>query len=151
MDTCVLTDDIIAALARGRPSSLLMAMRQRMVRGFVSDAVWAEVPRVLEDRKREGGRFDLEAAFRRWWRFYIPQIDVVDTDHLPADERVRILASRDASDIGSLALLLTKDSDLLASGLAHEDWAKVRTALGKVGPAEKSAAEKISGCRHCCI
>ncbi|MFE9889809.1 hypothetical protein [Streptomyces scopuliridis] len=37
-------------------------MRHGTLRGFIPHYVWAEVPRVLADRKREGGTFDLARA-----------------------------------------------------------------------------------------
>jgi hypothetical protein len=152
-DSCVLTEDVIAALYRRKPSSLLAAMRQGTIRGFIPHHVWAEVPRVLEDRKLEGGAFYLDAAWSLWWSQYVPHLYVVCTDHLPITEQARILARRDISDVGSLtllsvlapAVLLTSDPDLLDSGLAHGNWKQVRAALGKVGPAEESAQRQVRG------
>ncbi|MCZ0999704.1 hypothetical protein O1M63_18815 [Streptomyces mirabilis] len=63
-DTSVLTSDITAALKRGKPSSILAGMRHGTLRGFIPHCVWAEVPRVLADRKNEGGDFDLVKAER---------------------------------------------------------------------------------------
>lgn len=82
-DASALTSDIIAATHRGRLSSFVAGMRDRTVRGFITPGVWAEVPRVLEDRWNEGGQFDLEAAQRLWWDTYIPVLHVACTGELP--------------------------------------------------------------------
>lgn len=150
-DTCVLTSDIIAALNRGRPSSLLASMRFGTVHGYITHRVWAEAPRVLEDRAREGGQFDLQAAWDLWWSAYVPVLYVVDVGASAADEPpVRKLRQRDASDAETLALqivlapaaLLSTDSDLLDSGLVYPDWVQARSALGKLGLAEQDAREQ---------
>ncbi|MGW6569801.1 hypothetical protein [Streptomyces sp. NPDC054975] len=46
-------------------------MRYGTLRRFIPHCVWAEVPRVLADRKNEGGEggdFDLLAAEALWWQ-----------------------------------------------------------------------------------
>lgn len=50
LDTSVLTSDVIAATHRETPSSLVAGMRDGTYQGFIARHVWAEVPRVLEDR-----------------------------------------------------------------------------------------------------
>ncbi|MEU9313455.1 hypothetical protein [Streptomyces sp. NPDC048256] len=75
-DTSVLTSDVVSALGRGKPSSILTGMQHGTLRGFIPHYVWAEVPRVLADRKREGGAFDFRAAEDLWWRHYIPLLHV---------------------------------------------------------------------------
>lgn len=62
LDTSILTTDIISAINRRGPTSLTAAMRHHTYRGFISHRVWAEVPRVLEDRAQEGEVFDLHRA-----------------------------------------------------------------------------------------
>jgi hypothetical protein len=143
-DCSVLTSDIIAATRRSRPSSFVAAMRQGTIRGFITHQVWAEVPRVLEDRQRKGGAFDLAAALRIWWYTYVPLLFTVDTDRLPFTPEAEQLAKEDPSDVGMLQLhgvlgpaaLITNDGDLRRSGLAHEDWGRLRAAVGQVDGAE---------------
>lgn len=146
LDTGVLTTEIISALKRPGPSSLLRALRSGLVRGFIPHHVWAEVPRVLEQRHRGHGEFDLAAAQRMWWSAYVPVIYVVSTDHLPVSEKASALALRDPSDVGSLLLLevlapaslWAEDKDLVDSGLACAVWREVRAALGLISAAEES-------------
>ncbi|GHF35348.1 hypothetical protein GCM10017566_05150 [Amycolatopsis bartoniae] len=61
-----LTSDIVAATHRHRDSSLVTEMHRGTLRGFVTHHVWSEISRVLEDRARESGDFDLDAALRLW-------------------------------------------------------------------------------------
>ncbi|MFF9186438.1 PIN domain-containing protein [Streptomyces misionensis] len=68
IDTSVLTSHITAALKRRQPSAILAGMQHGTPRGFIPHYVWAEVPRVLADRTREDGVFDLAAAERLWCR-----------------------------------------------------------------------------------
>jgi hypothetical protein len=103
-DTSVLTQDITAALKRGRPSSILDGMRHGTLRGFIPHYVWAEVPRVLADRKREGGTFDLVKAERLWWQQYVPLLHVVSVTGLPMTAAADKLAHEDLSDVGILQL-----------------------------------------------
>jgi hypothetical protein len=67
---------VVAALKRQQPSSLVEGMRAGTIRGFIPLYVWAEVPRVLQDRHREGGSFDLVAAEALWWSTYVPLLRV---------------------------------------------------------------------------
>lgn len=146
LDTGVLTTEVIAALGRSWPSSLLAGLRSGVVRGFMPHHVWAEVPRVLEQRHRRHGGFDLRAASQLWWTAYVPVIYTVCTDHLPMSEQAEILAARDPSDVGSILLLevlapaalLAEDKDLVASGLACALWREVREALGLIDTAERT-------------
>lgn len=146
LDTTVLTTEVIAAAGRPAPSALLQALRSGSVRGFMPHHVWAEVPRVLERRHRDGGRFDLRRAQRLWWTAYVPVIYAVSTDHLPTSEQAALLAARDASDVGSILLfealapaaLLAEDKDLVASGLACDLWREVRRALGQIETARET-------------
>jgi hypothetical protein len=85
LDTSVLTTDVIAATRRQEPSSLVAAMRHQTYRGFISHRVWAEVPRVLEDRAHEGEAFDLDRANELWWTTYLPLLRTVCTTELPMD------------------------------------------------------------------
>ena len=82
-DSSVLTSDIIATIRRGRPSSFVADMRDGTIRGFITHQVWAEVPRVLQDRSDEGEPFDLAAAQNLWWTTYLPYLYTVCTDGLP--------------------------------------------------------------------
>ncbi|MFG1642646.1 hypothetical protein ACGFMK_20335 [Amycolatopsis sp. NPDC049252] len=147
-DCSVLTSDVIAATRRIPPSSFVAAMQNGTVRGFITRRVWAEVPRVLEDRWREdGGAFDLGTALRIWWRTYVPLLYTVDTDRLPYTTQAQQLAKEDPSDVGMLQLhgvlgpaaLVSHDRDLQRSGLAHENWIQLRSAVGQVGKAEGEA------------
>ena len=147
-DCSVLTSDVIAATRRLAPSSFVAAMQNGTVRGFITQQVWAEVPRVLEDRWREsGGTFNLAAALRIWWRTYVPLLYTVDTYRLPYTDEAEQLAQEDPSDVGMLQLhgalgpaaLVSHDRDLQRSGLAHEDWIQLRSAVGQVGKAEGEA------------
>ncbi|MBC2902107.1 PIN domain-containing protein [Streptomyces cupreus] len=143
-DTSVLTSDITAALGRGRPSSILDGMRHGTLRGFIPHYVWAEVPRVLADRKREGGTFDLAKAEEMWWREYVPLLHVVSVSGLPMTAAADKLAQEDLSDVGILQLagilapvvLLAADPDLIRHDVAVRDWGAVRALLGKIGNAE---------------
>ena len=117
------------------------------LRRFITRTVWAEVPRVLEDRWQEGGGFDLTAALRIWWHVYVPLLYTVDTDRLPSSPESKQLANEDPSDVGMLQLhaplgpaaLISCDRDLRRSGLAHEDWIQLRSAVGQVHHAQKEA------------
>jgi hypothetical protein len=103
-DTSVLTTDVIAATRRAEPSSFEAGMRGGTVRGFIPEAMASEVPRVLADRHREGGRFDLVAALRVWEDRYAPLLYVVRTDGLPLTDEARVLALEDPSDVALLQL-----------------------------------------------
>ncbi|MFJ2736166.1 PIN domain-containing protein [Streptomyces sp. NPDC087317] len=143
-DTSVLTQDVTAALKRGQPSSILAGMRHGTLRGFIPHYVWAEVPRVLADRKREGGTFDLARAERLWWQQYVPLLHVVCVDGLPMTAAADKLAHEDLSDVGILQLagvlapvvLLAADRDLIRQGIAVPNWEAVRGVLGRIGKAE---------------
>lgn len=134
LDTSVLTTDIIAATKRPDPSSFVAGARARTVRCLIPAHVWDEVPRVLADRHREGGRFDLGRALELWQSRYAPVLYVVDTTNLPMTPQGEVLADRDASDVPMLLLadviapvvLIGTDKDLVASGLADADWAVLR-------------------------
>ncbi|MES5824894.1 PIN domain-containing protein [Streptomyces sp. RG80] len=143
-DTSVLTQDVTAALKRGQPSSILAGMQHGTLRGFIPHYVWAEVPRVLADRKREGGAFDLARAERLWWQQYVPLLHVVDVHGLPMTAAADKLAQEDLSDVGILQLagvlapvvLFASDPDLIRQGVAVPNWEAVRAALGRIGKAE---------------
>jgi hypothetical protein len=143
-DTSSLTSDVIAALKRGQPSSLQAAMQYGTMRGFVPHYVWAEVPRVLEDRKREGGRFDLAAAEALWWQDYVPLMHVVCVSGLPMTPEANKISQEDLSDVGAAqlagligpAIVIAADGDLVRNGVAAEKWGDVRALLGKIGGAE---------------
>ncbi|MFF4709317.1 PIN domain-containing protein [Streptomyces sp. NPDC001288] len=143
-DTSVLTSDVTAALKRGKPSSVLAGMQHGTLRGFIPHYVWAEVPRVLADRKREGGTFDLARAERLWWQQYVPLLHVVCVDGLPMTAAADQLAHEDLSDVGILQLagvlapvvLLAADRDLIRQGVAVPNWEAVRAVLGRIGRAE---------------
>ncbi|KIF02127.1 hypothetical protein PL81_31645 [Streptomyces sp. RSD-27] len=143
-DTSVLTMDILAALDRNEPSSFLAGMRYGTLRGFIPHYVWAEVPRVLADRRREGEDFDLRAAEDLWWQQYIPLLHVVPTHELPMTPAAHKVARIDPGDAGAAKLmdllspvvLLAADRDLLRQDLGPRDWGRVRAGLGKLGGAE---------------
>jgi hypothetical protein len=154
LDTSVLTSDVIAALDRGAPSSLLAAMRDGTFRGFITSSVWAEVPRVLADRFDESqGDFDLLAAANSWWSEYIPVLYVVDADGLPDSELTVVLAKEDPTDVATVRLVeilapvvvFAGDKDLRRTGLVYPDWHQTRAALGKVGPVEKRTESVVAG------
>ncbi|WP_329625968.1 hypothetical protein OG357_38695 (plasmid) [Streptomyces sp. NBC_01255] len=155
-DTSVLTSDVISALGRGVPSSILAGMQHGTLRGFIPHYVWAEVPRVLADRKREGGAFDFYAAEALWWREYIPLLHVVPTTGLPMTPAADKIAHEDLSDIGAAQLtgligpvvLLAEDRDLVRHGIAAQDWRKVRAGLGKLGGAESKVRVNITLTLH---
>ncbi|MFE2296392.1 PIN domain-containing protein [Streptomyces sp. NPDC059452] len=144
LDTSVLTTDVIAATRRSAPSSFVAGARAGTVRCLIPVHVWEEVPRVLADRHREGGRFDLERALELWQSLYAPVLYVVDTTGLPMTPEAKILAERDASDMPMLllagviapAVLIGTDKDLVDSGLADSRWTELRSALGDVGVTE---------------
>ncbi|WP_437004007.1 PIN domain-containing protein [Streptomyces sp. enrichment culture] len=143
-DTSVLTTDVTAAVYRRRPSSILTGMREGTLRGFIPHYVWAEVPRVLADLKREGGAFDLAAAEGLWWRQYVPLLHVVSVNGLPMTAAADKLAQEDLSDVGILQLagvlapvvLFAEDPDLIRHGIAVPKWRDVRAAVGRIGEAE---------------
>lgn len=151
-DTSALTSDVVAALHRGQPSSWVMGMRSGTIRGFIPAYVWAEVPRVLSDRHREGGDFNLAAAEGLWWSDYVPLLYVVPTTYLPMTPPAEVLAREDNSDVGALVLagvlapvaLIASDRDLLRSGLAHLEWRQVRAAVGHVRTAETLADGSVT-------
>ncbi|MFJ3185403.1 PIN domain-containing protein [Streptomyces halstedii] len=144
LDTSVLTTDIIAATRRPALSSFVAGARAGTVRHLIPVHVWEEVPRVLTDRHREGGRFDLERALKLWQVRYAPLLYVVDTTGLPMTRQAEALAARDVSDVPMLLLagviapvvLIGTDKDLVASGLADSEWRELRSALGDVGVTE---------------
>ncbi|MFG2960860.1 PIN domain-containing protein [Streptomyces sp. NPDC048291] len=148
-DTSVLTSDITAALRRGQPSSILAGMRHGTLRGFIPHYVWAEVPRVLADRKNEGGDFDLAVAERLWWRQYIPLLHVVCVDGLPMSAAATQLGQEDPSDVGIVQLarilspvvLLAADHDLIRHDVAVRDWPALRAVLGRIGAAEEAVRD----------
>ncbi|WP_327723924.1 PIN domain-containing protein [Streptomyces europaeiscabiei] len=149
LDTSVLTTDIIAATRRPKPSSFTEGARAGTVRCLIPVHVWEEVPRVLADRHREGGRFDLGRALELWQSRYAPVLYVVDTTGLPMTPEAEVLAGRDASDVPMLLLagviapvvIIGTDADLLDSGLAAADWVALRAALGDVGVTEGRMAD----------
>ncbi|MFD8477255.1 PIN domain-containing protein [Streptomyces globisporus] len=155
-DTSVLTSDVVSALGRGEPSSILAGMQHGTLRGFIPHYVWAEMPRVLADRKREGGAFDFRAAEDLWWREYIPLLHVVPTSGLPMTPAADKIAHEDLSDIGAAQLtgligpvvLLAEDRDLVRHGIAAQDWRKVRAGLGKLGGAESKVRVNITLTLH---
>lgn len=144
LDTSALTCDVLAALRRQRSSALVKGMQAGTIRSFIPHHVWAEVPRVLEDRYREGGKFDLAAAEALWWTTYVQLLRVVPTEGLPLTEEALVLAHRDPSDVGTLTLagvlapvvVFSTDPDLLSSGWADPQWGSVRAAVGKVRDGE---------------
>jgi hypothetical protein len=146
-DCSALSCDVIAATHRGKPSSFVAGMRDGTIRGFITHSVWAEVPRVLEDRAREGEDFDLAGAERLWWSVYVPVLYTVCTVGLPFTPEARRLLAEDPSDEGMLRLhavlgpaaLIAADRDLIRGGIAHPDWPRVRAAVGHVGRAEGQA------------
>ncbi|ROR33847.1 hypothetical protein EDD39_7669 [Kitasatospora cineracea] len=149
LDTSVLTTDIIAATRRPSPSSFVAGARAGTVRCLVPVHVSEEVPRVLADRHREGGRFDLERALELWRSRYAPVLYIVDTAGLPMTAQGRVLAGRDASDVPMLLLasviapvvIIGTDADLVDSGLASANWVALRKALGDVGVTEGQMAD----------
>jgi hypothetical protein len=155
LDTSVLSTDVIAATRRKEASSFEAGARAGTVRAFIPAHVWEEMPRVLADRKREGGKFDLDRALHIWFTRYAPVLYVVDTDGLPMTPEAEVLALEDPSDVGMLTLagviapvvLIATDDDLLRSNLATADWVDLRAALGKVGVAEGSMRdfEQVAG------
>ncbi|MFD8937922.1 PIN domain-containing protein [Streptomyces sp. NPDC059578] len=144
LDTSVLTTDIIAATRRRDPSSFVAGARAGTVRCMIPVHVWEEVPRVLADRHREGGKFDLGRALALWQTRYAPVLHVVDTAGLPMTPEAEVLAGRDASDVPMLLLaaviapvvIIGTDADLVDSGLAVKEWRELRSALGDVGVTE---------------
>ncbi|MCT9011003.1 PIN domain-containing protein [Streptomyces rhizosphaerihabitans] len=144
-DTSVLTSDITAALTRGQPSSILAGMRYGTLRGFIPHYVWAEVPRVLADRKRESCAFDFAKAEWLWWHQYVPLLHVVSVTGLPMTAAADKLAHEDLSDVGLLQLagvlapvvLFAADRDLIRHDVAVRDWGALRAALGRIGAAEQ--------------
>ncbi|MFD3658703.1 PIN domain-containing protein [Streptomyces sp. NPDC058620] len=144
LDTSVLTTDIIAATRRRDPSSFVAGGRAGTVRCLIPVHVWEEVPRVLADRHREGGKFDLGRALALWKFRYAPVLYVVDTAGLPMTPEAQVLAGRDASDVPMLLLagviapvvIIGTDADLVDSGLAVKEWRELRSALGDVGVTE---------------
>ncbi|MFB8089609.1 PIN domain-containing protein [Streptomyces sp. NPDC055992] len=144
LDTSVLTTDIIAATRRQEPSSFVAGAQAGTVRCLIPVHVREEVPRVLADRHREGGRFDLKQALELWQSRYMPVLYVVDTAGLPMTPEAQVLVGRDPSDVPMLLLagviapvvIIGTDRDLVDSGLADKDWRALRTALGYVGIAE---------------
>ncbi|MER6218717.1 PIN domain-containing protein [Streptomyces sp. NPDC001674] len=149
LDTSVLTTDIIAATRRPKPSSFTEGARAGTVRCLIPVHVWEEVPRVLADRHREGGRFDLGRALELWQSRYAPVLYVVDTTGLPMTPEAEVLAGRDASDVPMLLLagviapvvIIGADADLVDSGLATDNWVALRAALGDVGVTEGRMAD----------
>lgn len=143
-DSSVLTSDVIAGTRRSESSSFVAGMRKGTLRGFISHGVWAEVPRVLEDRSREGEDFDLAAAQNLWWSVYVPLLYTVCTDLLPLTPIADQLLLDNPSDVGLLqlhgalgpAVLIAADRDLIRTGIAYPDWPRLRAAVGQVGLAE---------------
>ncbi|MGW5353349.1 PIN domain-containing protein [Streptomyces sp. NPDC004031] len=144
LDTSVLTTDIIAATRRRKLSSFVAGAQAGTVRCLIPLHVWEEVPRVLADRHREGGRFDLGLALELWQSQYAPVLYVVDATGLPMTPEAEVLQGRDASDVPMLLLagviapvvLIGTDADLVDSGLASSDYVALRAALGHVGVTE---------------
>lgn len=144
LDTSVLTTDVIAATRQPDPSSFVAGAQAGTVRCLIPVHVWKEVPRVLADRHREGGRFDLGRALELWQSQYMPVLHVVDTTGLPMTPEAQVLAGRDASDVPMLLLagviapvvIIGTDADLVDSGLAVKEWREPRSALGDVGVTE---------------
>jgi len=143
-DSSVLTSDVIAGTHRSEPSSFVAGMREGTLRAFIPHGVWAEVPRVLEDRAREGEGFDLAAAQDLRWSVYMPMLYTVCTDLLPLPPEANQLLLEDPSDVGLLqlhgalgaAVLIAADGDLIRTGAAYRDWPRLRVAVGRVGLAE---------------
>jgi hypothetical protein len=131
LDTGPLTCDVISAAASrsGLPSPLNLAMGIGVVRGFAASHVWAEVPRVLAKRAAQMG-LPFEVLERIWWDEYVPLIRFVDCTGLPPTVHAAELARRDPSDSDTLVLagllgpvvILAEDKDIVASGLAYEQW-----------------------------
>jgi hypothetical protein len=146
LDTSAITSDIVAALKRGRDSSLLAAMDARTCVGFMPVQIAAEVPRVLADRHREsGGRaFNLDRALTLWRDRYLPVVRLVDVIGLPHGPAAQAVAARDASDTptGQLAELLSEvlvvasDKDLKVLQPAATDWQRHRADLGTMHTAD---------------
>jgi hypothetical protein len=134
-DTSALVSDLMWSSRTGRPSRLLMAMQVGVVRVYVAEHVWAEVPRKIEDLGGEG-KLGAAVAAELWWTSYIPLIRVVDTGLLPRNEAPTDLVNRDRSDTPTERLtsllapvvVLAKDKDLIKLGLAHEDWFEAASA-----------------------
>lgn len=149
LDTSVLTSDIIAATHRDAPSSLVAGMRDGTYRGFIAHHVWAEVPRVLENRGLDGEQFHLGRALELWWGTYLPLLRTVCTTGLSMPAEADRLAREDPTDVPTLqlhgiiapAVLLASDRDLRRSGLMPEPWPKVRRSVRDVGIAENKARE----------
>ncbi|MFE5522806.1 hypothetical protein ACFQ9Q_34595 [Streptomyces virginiae] len=104
LDTSVLTSDIISATRRRDPSSIVAGARAGTVRCLIPVHLWEEIPRVLVDRHREGGRFVLGRSLELWHSQYVPVLYVVDAAGLPMTPEAEVLAGRDASDVPMLLL-----------------------------------------------
>jgi hypothetical protein len=147
LDTSVLTSDVIAATHRDAPSSLVAGMRDGTYRGFIAHHVWAEVPRVLENRALAGEQFHLERAHELWWGTYLPLLRTVCTTGLPMTSEADRLALEDPTDVPTLqlhgviapAVLLASDRDLRRTGLMPEPWPQVRRSVRDVGVPEGKA------------
>jgi predicted nucleic acid-binding protein len=129
LDTGPLTSDVIRSAKSGLPSQLNVAIRLGVLRGYAASHVWAEVPRVLAQRAVRAG-VPHDVLERTWWHEYVPLIRFVDCTGLPVTDQAAALARRDPSDANTLVLagllapvvIIAEDRDLVASGLAHEQW-----------------------------
>ncbi len=141
-DTSALVCDLMWSSRTGRPSRLLMAMQVGVVRVYVAEHVWAEVPRKIDELGDEG-KLDAAVAAELWWTSYIPLVRVVDTGLLPHIEAPTDLVNRDRSDTPTERLrsllapvvVLATDKDLIKLGLAHEDWFQAASAGGAIAMA----------------
>ena len=142
LDTSALLSDLITRVRSGRETLLLHALEFGVVRGFAAHHVWAEMPRKIADKGAKG-IFDAAVAETVWWREYVPLLRFVDTATLSETEHYRALVARDHSDgpterlRGLLApvVVLAKDKDLIALGLAANEWKPVADAGGEVAMA----------------
>jgi hypothetical protein len=135
VDTSAFISDVMDCLRSGMVSPLLSAMRLGVVRVFVAQHVWAEVPRALATLGEEG-RLDAAAAEALWWTTYVPLVRVVDVGRVPRSPTKHLMADRDWSDSPTDALVallspvvaLASDRDLIDLGLAAKQWRPVARA-----------------------
>lgn len=84
-----------------------LAAPQDVIRCFVTHRVWAEVPRVLQQRhaKPDSRPFDLRAAERLRWEQYLPAVQVVTVEGMaPVTDHARALLNRDPTDSATAIL-----------------------------------------------
>ena len=145
-DTSALIADLMSSLQHRQNSPVVTAMKIGALRVFITDRVWAEVPRKIQ-QLGDSGRINADVAEHLWWTDYVPFLHVIDTSSLPQSAAADRLEMRDASDAPTARLhdllapvvAFATDADLLDYSIGCQEWRVSSRAGAKIAAAGGSA------------